>query len=910
MSRLSITQQFIGYLILLSILPLLAVGIISYQTASATLISEVSRYTLELVTNQRDHLDLQVEQVESLMSNISGVEEIRTVLEDIKAQSDTYSYLTTQAHIGYILNGFSDLRGLVSIDIFAVNGTHFHVGDTLNTDNIRVAQRDQIFAEALESGTFVTWTGIEDNINSNSQFAKVVTAAKVLYKLNRDTLQQEPVGLLIVNYDVEYIHRHLSQVQLDTNAYMMVADAKGRIIYHPDRALRGTPIQVELAYILRAEAGSTHVTLDDTPFSVSFVHSQLSGWTVISLIPDETLTAKAARIQKPVILAMLAAFVAIAVVGWVYNRRVVTPIRQITKQYQALDDSPGNTAAYRVPIRGSDEIAELSHWFNNFLDILEKEQQIEKALRTSLLTTKTMYEFSRAMIGSKDLPQLLQTVVDNLVTALSVDRVVLILVDTDTRQILHYVKGGPSKHYVKDVPYDELMDGLTGWVLREGQPVLSPKGQLDTRESAAVQKRRADTECGDIIVVPLIYGGERLGTLTAIGSPNDRDLSQVEIDLLTSLTNQATVAIVNTRLVDSLRESEAKFHTAFHASPEPISIISLKDGRFIDVNESLLNVTGYSRNEIIGKRWNELTIWANGDTQHRFQEMVIEQRMVRDFEAGILNKAGEIAITVLLSAEVIDLNGEQCVLTISKDITEHNRLERQRLELAMERERIQILSDFIAKASHEFKTPLSLINTKTYLASKTQDRDSQEAILGQIGEQVSTVAKLVDSLSLMAGLDSGDNDFRDEQFNLNDILKALHFSHEETFQAATLTCELHLDHSSLPVRGDMDYMKLAVEHLLLNAIKYTHAGGRVSISTRRENDKAIIEIQDTGIGIDTDELERIFERFYRVDKAGTKRGLGLGLPIAKAIIEQFDGSIEVESTIDVGSTFRVTFPLV
>lgn len=194
----SITRQFIGYLIFLSIIPLLVVGIVSFQTSSSVLKQVASHYTMQLVINQRDYLDLQLIQVESLMSNLASVEEIREILENDNLASDTYTRLTTQANIGYILNGYSNLQGLVSIDIFTVGDNHYHVGDTLNTQNIRTNIKDKIFAEALEEGQSIVWIGIEDNVNANSSYQKVVTAAKVLYQFNRETLQQEPIALLTI----------------------------------------------------------------------------------------------------------------------------------------------------------------------------------------------------------------------------------------------------------------------------------------------------------------------------------------------------------------------------------------------------------------------------------------------------------------------------------------------------------------------------------------------------------------------------------------------------------------------------------------------------------------------------------------------------------------------------------------
>jgi len=195
--KVNLTIKFIGYLIFITFIPLLVVGLISLRVSTQILAEESRVFTLELVKNQREYLDLQLEQVESLIANISGVEEITNALLEVDS-ADTYTNLATQARIGYILNGYLNLRGLVSIEIFTLEGNHYHVGDTLNVDNIRVDVKDRLYAETLNSNQNVLWTGIEDNVNVNSVHEKVLTAAKILKRTDRETLQQIPVGLLLV----------------------------------------------------------------------------------------------------------------------------------------------------------------------------------------------------------------------------------------------------------------------------------------------------------------------------------------------------------------------------------------------------------------------------------------------------------------------------------------------------------------------------------------------------------------------------------------------------------------------------------------------------------------------------------------------------------------------------------------
>lgn len=394
---LNITQKFIIYLILLSLLPLLIVGVSSYRVSSATQRDEAARYTAELVINQQDYLNLQLTQVESLIANISGVEEITNTLGDENASDDTFTSLATQARIGYILNGYSNLKGLVSIDIFTTGGDHYHVGDTLNVENIRYDVKDRIFAEALESNEPVYWAGIEDNINSNSRHEKVITAAKVLTRVNRTTLQREPVALIVVNYSVDYLYDHFNNIKIDEGAYLMVVDDQGRIIFHPDKRVIGSQISAELEGQLCAEhdhnsiLNTFEMNVGGEPMFINHIHSNCNDWIIISLIPVETLAAKTQSIGVTTIFVSVMSLGIAGLSAWFINRNVVTPIRQITNQFKRFQ-AGSLDQQIRLPVRSKDEIGELAQWFNVFVESLAARQKMERALKESEKQYRGIFE--------------------------------------------------------------------------------------------------------------------------------------------------------------------------------------------------------------------------------------------------------------------------------------------------------------------------------------------------------------------------------------------------------------------------------------------------------------------------------------------------------------------------------------
>lgn len=902
---LNITQKFIGYLILLSVIPLLAVGIMSYQISSNLLKDETRRFTTQLIINQRDYLDLQLTQIESLISNIAGVEEIREIVTDASLSSDTYTNLNTQAQIGYILNSYSNLEGLVSIDIFTVDGVNYHVGDTLNVERTREDIRDKIFTEALTSSRPIVWVGIEDNININSTHEKVVTAAKILYTVNRETLQQEPRATILVNYSVEYLYDHLSSVDLGNDAYLMVIDNKQRIIYHPDKSLIGEYVNSEVAQLITHEnVSSITKTIQNVDMAVNVVHSDIGNWIIAGLIPVDALTAKTNIIQHAMQVILLICFVAVGVIGWFYNRNVVTPIRQITQQFKQMQN--GVISHEYVTVRGKDDIAELSHWFNTFLDIIASKQKTEDALRDSLATTQTLYQSSRTLIELKDLPTLLKMVVDNLKTALSANQIKLHLVNPENNQTLSVVSSETTVHQILEVRNNELQNSLIQWVLNTGQSALISQ---DTSIPSKLKAHGISLEAGiaSQIVIPLQYQGKILGTVTAINHSEEISLTEDDMKLMVTVVNQAAIAIENTRLIQSLQDSEEKFFKAFHANPDPMTISLLDNGQYIDINQSFLHLTGYRRGEVINQDQEQLKIWSSEDYNHFIQRMQ-NQHVIHDYETTLYNKLGEVACIILISAEVIELNGRLCILTVSKDITERKQNEKHQLQLGIERERVHILSGFITEASHEFRTPLAIINTNAYLLRKTISGEAPQEKLIRIEEQVKVITMLVDSLNLMTMLDSGGHKFNFSQARIDHLLQELHSDNQLAFAKAEIDCTLTLDDAPLLLLGDSVYLKQALGYIIQNAIQFTPPKGSLTIHATTQNFNLIILFKDSGIGISEEELPHIFERFYQSDKAGTIRGFGLGLPIAKSIIEHHNGTIEVESIIDEGSTFKILLP--
>ena len=274
---------------------------------------------------------------------------------------------------------------------------------------------------------------------------------------------------------------------------------------------------------------------------------------------------------------------------------------------------------------------------------------------------------------------------------------------------------------------------------------------------------------------------------------------------------------------------------------------------------------------------------------------------------------GEIAVTNLdtlgrVTERVFEAHGSSLpgeaptgIVLVLHDVTELRRLERTR-------------RDFVANASHELKTPLSSIKayTETLLDWGLEDPEINVRFLTRINEQADRLHQLILDMLSLARLDSSDSGWVRSPLAVVPAVEAYVESHRARAETKGLAIEFRTSDigESEAIWGDEEALRQILDNLVDNAIKYTHDGGRVEVACRLDGDEIRIDVTDTGIGIPREELPRVFERFYRVDKARSRElgGTGLGLAIVKHLTQALEGRVEVESRLGRGSTFTVHLP--
>jgi two-component system phosphate regulon sensor histidine kinase PhoR len=247
----------------------------------------------------------------------------------------------------------------------------------------------------------------------------------------------------------------------------------------------------------------------------------------------------------------------------------------------------------------------------------------------------------------------------------------------------------------------------------------------------------------------------------------------------------------------------------------------------------------------------------------------------------------------------IEENSQQLgLVAVFRDLTVFRRLE-------------ELRRDFVANVSHELKTPLTSIVgfTETLLDGARKDPDTCKEFLQIIYKEGLRLQRLVADLLDLSKIESKQVSVKMElvsvQMVVHDVVETL----IEQMQAKNL--RLLTDIAPLRVKMDTDCVRQILVNLLANAMNYTPVGGKVTVKAKQDEEHWMVQVIDTGIGIPENDRPRIFERFYRVDKARSRNsgGTGLGLAIVKHLVELHHGEIEVESVLGEGSVFTVRFPL-
>ena len=383
--RTSITTRLLSYLLIAGLVPLVLLGISAFDISRRIIIEQAGQFHLQQMTNLQAYLSLYAEQIESLAANIAGNEAIGEALRGSPAKPsdtvDAFSTLTTHAQIGYILNSYVRVKGLVSIDLFSFDDKHYHVGDTLNVREVEHSRVQTMLAEARDSKAPVYWRGIEDNLNQASTQKKVLMVTRVVRHFVPQSGTNEVVGLLVINIDANVVvHAFLDSVKTSERLRLMLVDRFGRFFFHTDPLLVGQSAAPGLLEQLRMGEPVQPLRLDGEEVILGVVPDSRFGGILAGALPRTVLTEPVYALIYAGVVLLLIGIAGIGVLVWRFAHHIVAPVRDVSEGFRQLRANPDMLPpALNVPDT-KDEMTDMVIGFNHHLDVLASQQTVAQQL--------------------------------------------------------------------------------------------------------------------------------------------------------------------------------------------------------------------------------------------------------------------------------------------------------------------------------------------------------------------------------------------------------------------------------------------------------------------------------------------------------------------------------------------------
>jgi PAS domain S-box-containing protein len=386
----------------------------------------------------------------------------------------------------------------------------------------------------------------------------------------------------------------------------------------------------------------------------------------------------------------------------------------------------------------------------------------------------------------------------------------------------------------------------------------------------------------------------------------------------------AMLAKANRELLDS----EQTFSTAFHKSPDSLTIIGFEDGIYIDVNQGFTDILGYGRDEAIGRSSAELDLWVDPQARTKMLSDLKASGQVAGMESLFRAKDGSIKHT-LLSSVIITVRGRRCIMSITKDITELKRIEEATVQFNRElAAKNKELESIIFVASHDLRS--ALVNIQGFSSELSMSCDSLRAVInaqdvpGYVKESArklldESIPESVDFISanttkidtLLAGILKLSRITR-EPLNLKPLdVQSLILEIVAEKKASIERAGAQVTVTEMPrCLADVYQLREVFSNLVENAVKFLDPSrkGTVTISGTTDADSSVYCVEDNGIGMDPQYKHKIFELFNTLEP--TRYGEGMGLTIVRRIVERHNGRVWAESTKGQGSRFYISLPAV
>lgn len=369
------------------------------------------------------------------------------------------------------------------------------------------------------------------------------------------------------------------------------------------------------------------------------------------------------------------------------------------------------------------------------------------------------------------------------------------------------------------------------------------------------------------------------------------------------------VIMVNQRLNSELNESKEHFEQIFNTSPDASVITTLDNGYVISMNESYSKITGYNKEETIGKSIFDLKIWKDTNNRNEVVRELKENGYCDNYESIFVRKDGK-EIIGLMSARIFSLNDEKHILSITRDITERKLIEQKIREQNEALKRINKEKDkFFSIIAHDLKSPFNGLLGLTELMAKEMNTFTNEEIqniASKLNQSANNLYRLLNNLLEWARMQRGVTKFIPININLKLLIAGTVDLYSE-LSASKGVDLIDKTEEDIIIKADISMIETVLRNLISNSIKFTNEGDKIIISAEKNDNTVTISVKDTGIGM----KKEIATNLFKIDKVTVRNGTnnepgtGLGLLLCKEFVEKHNGIIQVRSEEGIGSEFKV-----
>lgn len=528
-----------------------------------------------------------------------------------------------------------------------------------------------------------------------------------------------------------------------------------------------------------------------------------------------------------------------------------------------------------------------------------------------------MVRIASSILQYSKLDDILTTITRELAQLIQFDRSSIALLTPDQKALLFRpIYAGPGEAGIlgegRRVPLNEKT--AIGWVILNRRAMLRRDVVADGRFIEVV----GDEHLGCEMAVPLIAHGNVIGTIN-LGCYEAHALDDADLEKLVNCGNIAGCAIEHAMLLEEAKDLGERYRTLQRDASDIIMLIDRNSGRLLEVNRQCCTVLGYKEEDLLKKAYFDL-FPPEDQFQARRDFVNIMSQKSRVFVDRRLGSRDGATIFVDISASLIQIKSDTFIQVLVHDISQRKMLEQQitlqnrNLQDANQKLRQvdQMKTEFLANISHELRTPLSVIiaYTEAMRDGLVGEQDRQH-FLDVIADNGDHLLRLINDLLDLSKLEVSEAMLSFSLSHIHDVVRSLWPKVVEQAGQKRIEVAFKPGYEIPVVYIDNRRIAQVFMCLVTNAIKFTDAGGKVEVLTRRTSEGVVVQVVDTGAGIADDQIPNIFDTFKQLDGSSTRRwgGLGIGLAIARHIVELHSGRIWVESKRGVGSTFAFAIPI-